>query len=121
MIPAGIIIAFLKINQDLDIENRKYREYFEFWGVKFGKWKDLPKIDYVSVFREKVVQGKNVLSISSYHSEESYKVDLIINRKEKITAAKYTDKETALAKGSELARALDCKLLDYTSGKAEWN
>jgi len=120
MIPVGFIVAFLNINQDLDIKNMKYKEYFEFLGIKFGKWKDIPIIDYVTVFRERTIQGKNVVSISSHHTEENYKVEMIINRKEKISVAKYANKEKALEKGLELARALDCKLLDYTSGSPKW-
>ena len=120
MIPSGFIFAFLTIRQKLDLDKRKYRDYYCFFGLRFGKWKDIPNIDYVTVFRERMVQGKNVASISSSHSEESYKVDMIISREEKISATKYTSKEKALDKGMELARAFNCKLLDYTSGKAEW-
>lgn len=120
MIPAGFIFSFLFINQDLDIDNRKTREYFGFLGMKFGKWKDIPEVEYVTVFQERMIQGKNVVSISSYHSEESYMVDLIISPKERISAAKYVDKEKAIEKGMALALAFNCKLLDYTSGKAKW-
>ena len=120
MIPTGLIFSFLNINLDLDTKNRKIREYFGFLGMKFGKWKDIPDLEYITVYRERMIQGKNVVSISSHHSEESYKVDLIIRRNKKIHVGNFVKKEKAIEKGLELARDFNCKLLDYTSGKAVW-
>ena len=120
MIPAGMVFSFLIINQKFDLENKKYREYYGFLGLKFGKWKDIPGIEYVTVFLERSVQGKNVVSISSYHAEENFKIDLIISKTERIEAGQEKDRETALEKGKEIAKALNKKLLDYTSGKPVW-
>ena len=120
MLPLGLILAFLYIRQNLDILNMRYKEHYWLLGLKFGKWKPIPKVDYISVFAEKMVQGKNVVSISSSHIEKNFKVDLIISSKERISASTYANKEDALDKGKELARSLKCKLLDNTSGKAIW-
>ena len=120
MLPLGLILAFLYIRQNLDILNMRYKEHYWLLGLKFGRWKPIPKVDYISVFPEKMVQRKNVVSISSSHSEKNYKVDLIISSNERISAAKYAKKEQALDKGKELARSLKCKLLDNTTGKAIW-
>jgi hypothetical protein len=120
MIPVGMVFSFLIINQKFDLENKKYIEYYGFLGLKFGKWKGIPGIDYVTVFLERSVQGKNLVSISSYHVEKNFKIDLIISKTERIDAGRKKDRDTALERGKELAGALDKKLLDYTSGEPVW-
>ena len=120
MIPVGMAFSFLIINQKLDLENKKYREYYGFLGLKFGKWKDIPGIEYVTVFIERSVQGKNVVSISSYHVEKNFKIDLIISKTESISAGQEKDRAAALKKGKKIAKALDTRLLDYTEKDSKW-
>lgn len=120
MIPVGMVFSFLIINQKFDLENKKYMEYYAFLGLKFGKWKDIPAIEYVTVFIERSVQGKNVVSISSYHVEKNFKIDLIISKTESISAGQEKDRSTALKKGKEIAKALDTRLLDYTEKDSKW-
>ena len=95
-------------------------EYYGFLGLKFGKWKDIPGIEYVTVFIERSVQGKNVVSISSYHVEKNFKIDLIISKTESISAGQEKDRAAALKKGKEIAKALDTRLLDYTEKDSKW-
>ena len=120
MIPLGMAFSFLIINQKFDLKNKKYMEYYGFLGLKFGKWKDIPGIEYVTVFLERSVQGKNVVSISSYHVEKNFKIDLIISKTESISAGREKDRATALKKGKEIAKALDTRLLDYTEKNSKW-
>ncbi len=45
---------------------------------------------------------------------------LIISKTERIEAGLEKERDAALEKGKEIAKALDKKLLDYTSGKSVW-
>jgi hypothetical protein len=120
MIPVGMAFSFLIINKKFDLENKKHMEYYGFLGMKFGKWKDIPRIEYVTVFIERSVQGKNVVSISSYHVEKNFRIDLIISKTESISAGHEKDRAAALKKGKEIAKALDTKMLDYTEKDSKW-
>ena len=114
------MFSFIVIREKFDLENRKYLDYYGFLGIKIGKWKEIPKTDYVTVFPERSVQGKNLMSISSHHAETYYKIDLIISRTKRINAGQVYDKKAALEKGKEIAKALNVRLLDYTTEESKW-
>jgi len=120
MVPAGFIFSFTFKGRVFDLKNRKYREYLAFMGLKSGRWKNIPPVEYVSVYPERVVQDQHVASISSRHVESGFRIDLIISRSERIECGMDPDGDKALEKGREFATALNCKLLDFRSGKAVW-
>ena len=120
MIPAGFIFSFTFNRRIFDLKNRKYREYLTLMGIKSGRWKDIPTVEYVSVYPERVLQDQHVASISSRNVESGFRIALIISRSERIECGKEQYREKALEKGRAYATALNCKLLDYRTGKAVW-
>jgi hypothetical protein len=120
MIPAGFVFSFTFTRRVFDLKNRKYREYLTFLGIKGGRWKDIPPVDYVSVYPERIIQDQHVASISSRHVENGFRIALIISSSKRIECEKEQDREKAIEKGRKYATALNCKLLDYRTGKAVW-
>ncbi|MCO6148714.1 hypothetical protein [Flavobacterium sp. NRK1] len=55
----GFIFLALGINfvategSEIDITSKTYRSIWSVFGIKFGKWKNCPEFEYVSVFKTK--------------------------------------------------------------------
>lgn len=78
VLPAGLILSFLKAGIQIDLKNRKQREYLNCLGFLFGKWKDVPAVDYVTVYIEHYSQRSSVVTIDKENQFEKVKVSLII-------------------------------------------
>lgn len=119
-IAAGTFISFSTTGIQLNFEENLYREYFGIFQVKFGKWLKLKKIDYVTVFINKAVQEMHVASISSTQSNKDIAINLIISKTSRISIGIFKNKTLAMETAQLLSDNLNCRLLDYTSGKPVW-
>ncbi|MCF6169395.1 MAG: hypothetical protein L3J66_00270 [Bacteroidales bacterium] len=117
---AGAALATAAIGVQINFNQRLHREYVAVFGYKFGKWKKLPAIAYVTVFVEHYSQEKAVLSISSEDDFTKIKISLIAGKTERFEAGLFDDKQLALETGEKIARALKTKLLDYTGREPKW-
>lgn len=120
LILAGIFVSFTNTGIQIDFENNSYKEYFGLLFLKFGKWKPLPKIQYVTMFIDRAVQEMHVASISGTQTLDDIKINLVIAKNSYITAGKFKNKTESMKTGKYLAVNLKTKLLDYTSSKSEW-
>ena len=86
-----------------DMGKLKYKEQYQIGPIKFGVWKELPKIEYVSVFRQLKADG-NII----------YEVNLWYDRNKHFNIYENTDQLPAFAMGEEVAKTLKVGLLDAT-------
>jgi len=98
----GILFSSVK-SIFFDLEKQKYKEEYRVGPFGVGKWKALPKIEYVSVFRQLKANG-------SY----TYEVNLWVNGNKSFTIYETGDMATTFAMGESTARSLKVDLLDAT-------
>ena len=114
--------VFLMLTQgsEIDLSSRRYREFYSILGIDFGKWKELPTIDYVSVFKTKENSRVQGLGASAKMSSEIYKLNLFYNTNQKIEAYRTEDVEDAFRKAKQLHEALNIDILDATERESKW-
>lgn len=112
----GIALNFLiQKGVELDLLHLKYRELTSWYGIKFGKWKALPNIEYVSVFKTKKTSrfragGGN----ATYASAVVYKLNLFYKRNKHITLLSTENKDSAIEIGDNISKILDVRLNNAT-------
>ena len=114
------LVSFSYAGIQIDFERNSYKEYAGIFYLKFGKWKTLPEIQYVTVFIDHFVQEMHVASISGTQTIKDVKINLVIAKATFISIGKFKNKTDALKAGHLLALNLKTKLLNYTSSEPEW-
>lgn len=87
-----------------DLENNKFKDQYTVGPFIKGKWKLLPKLEYVSVFKN----SKGFFEINIWHRKNKKYTDKHFN------IYNYHDEEEALETGYYIAKQLNIKLLDAT-------
>jgi len=116
----ALILSFSFIGIKINFKENIYKEYINIYGISFGKWKLIPKIQYLTIFIEKLSQNINVSSISRSSSYENFKINIIISETKRISIGVFKNKEEAVKAGKILAKGLKTKLLDNSSENPEW-
>lgn len=86
-----------------NLKERKYKIQYSVGPIKVGKWKKLPKIDYVSVFKQPKVDDDFI-----------YETNLWYNRNKHFHIYESFDFESVYEMGESVARVLKVDLLDAT-------
>lgn len=121
LIVCGISIFFIyKDGSEIDLEIQKYRTFIEVLGLRFGNWKDLPEIEYVSVF-----STTESVAIRSRSAEAIVKNDIIVlnlfyNGNHRIKGYSTTNKEDAFKVAEQIAGILKIDILDATEAESKW-
>lgn len=121
-IAVGIII-FVGFNSgmEIDFSKQKYRSVKFLGPISFGTWLDLPEIKYISVFSVKIVSGVRGLSNTRIsNTEKAIQVNLIHGKNERLKIYQTTETEDAFSKATTIAKKLNLKIYDATSGKGDW-
>jgi hypothetical protein len=98
----GVIFSKVK-SIFFDLENQKYKEEYRVGPICLGRWKTLPKIEYVSVF-------KQLKENKSY----TYEVNLWVKGNRSFTIYEGLDLGATFAMGETTAKTLNIDLLDAT-------
>lgn len=121
LILSGIgVFLMLREGSEIDLASKKYREIYSVIGVKIGKWKDLPEIEYVSVFKTNETKRVQGMGASANFSNQVYKLNLFHNRNEKIEAYITDDLNDAFENAKYLAQVLNIDILDATERDSKW-
>jgi hypothetical protein len=121
LILCGLSFFYLYTDgSEIDFEANKYRTFTEVFGIRYGKWKDLPEIDYVSVFSttESVI-------VRSRSAEAKVKTNVIVvnlfyNGNHRIKAYTAKKKEKAFQIAKQIAELLKIDILDATEAESKW-
>lgn len=84
---------------EIDFQKRTYKKFEYVLGLKIGFWEYIPKSDYISIFRTKVVhniKGGGFSSASAKISEKIIVINLLVNGKNIKTLYKTKNKLTAI-------------------------
>lgn len=108
----GSIGIGFSVVQDVlfDLENKRYKIQYCIGPIKIGKWKKLPIIEYVSVFRQPKEDGEFI-----------YEANLWYNRNQHLNVYENEDREPAFSMGVNVAKILNVRLLDATvANDSKW-
>jgi len=120
LIVAGILINLFTSGIQLEFSKNLYREYTSLLGLRFGKWINLPKIDYVTVHQNQIVKRGGVQSIDYQSRDKVLQVSLIVSEFKKYEVGIFFTKEQAIEIGKLCADNLKTRLLDYTGREPKW-
>lgn len=108
----------------INIDSRSYKLQESFLGLfNWGRFKPLPKLDYVLVFKSLYVKCESC-SIDDYESNDHsyYQVSLVHTKKQRIIIHETRDKENAFSFAFQVGRKLQLKIRDSAStrGRSVW-
>jgi len=117
----GMGIFFLLVEgSEFDFKKQKYREIKSVLGISIGKWKPIPDIEYVSVFRTTETTTIRESSAEANVSNEIIKLNLFYNTNQKIEAYNTYNIDNAFKKAKEIASLLNVDILDATERESKW-
>ena len=105
---------------ELNLENLKYRTTTAFFSLTFGKWQDLPEIEYISVFKTSESTVVRAITAETVVKNEVIKVNLFYNTNQKIEAYKTQNIDDAFEKAKQIATVLNIDILDATERESKW-
>jgi len=112
----GIALRYLmEEGVELNLLNMKYRELFSWYGLKFGKWKPLPKIEYVSIFETK--KGNRIRATggnAAHFSMKIFKLNLFYSKNKHITLIDSEDRNKVFEIGDNISKILNVKFHNAT-------
>ena len=80
----------------------------------------MPKIDYVTIFREQLVKQGGVQSLGYSDRHKVQHVRLVVSESEFYDVAVFDSREEAFDTAKQCAIKLNAKLLDYTNPEPKW-
>lgn len=117
----GMGIFFLLVEgSEFDFKHQKYRELKSFLGVSFGKWKPIPNIEYISVFRTNETTTLRQTSAQANVSNEVIKINLFYNGNQRINAYRTYTIDDAFDKARVFSSILNIDILDATEKESKW-
>ena len=105
---------------EIDFETKQYRNIYGILNFKFGKWEDLPDIEYVSVFKTTQTSRVWISTASTVVTNTSVKVNLFYNTNRKLEIYESEKSDDAFKIAKEVALHLDIDILDATKRESEW-
>jgi hypothetical protein len=106
-ISQGILFSVVK-NIHFDLGLKKVKEEHQVGPIKIGKWKNLPEIKYVSIFRQPKADGAYI-----------FEVNLWYKRNKHFNIYQNTHLETVVLMGRSIAQTLNVDLWDATVPQKE--
>jgi hypothetical protein len=105
----------------IDLESKTYRSTISFLGIKVGKWKPLPKVEYISVFATNENITVRALSAETTNTFPVIHLNLFYDNNKKINIYGTKNIKDAFNVASHIADALLIDLLDATEkGDFKW-
>jgi hypothetical protein len=98
----GILFSMIK-SLHFDLVAKKYKMQYSVGPLHVGKWKKLPDVKYVSVFRQPKTNGKF-----------TFDVNLWYDGNKRFNVYENTEMEPSYEMGFQIAKSLDVDFLDAT-------
>ncbi|WP_179004175.1 hypothetical protein [Winogradskyella forsetii] len=105
---------------EINLEQKTYRNTLSLFSLTFGKWKDLPEIEYISVFATTQSTKVRALTAETMVKKAVIKVNLFYNTNRKIEAFVTEDTQKAFDVAKEIATVLNIDVLDATERESKW-
>ena len=99
---------------EINFENHKYRKVLSILGIQIGKWKTLPKIEYITIFSTTETTRVWGASASTKLRNKVMVLNLFTAQNKKIEIYRTYEFEDAFEMANQCAHFLDIDLLDST-------
>lgn len=99
---------------EISLEGKAYRTIYSVFGITVGKWKLLPEIDYVSVFRTRKKSRARVIAAQADLGFEIFRLNLFYEGNKHIIAYETETKEEAFKVAEHIAMVLNTTTHDAT-------
>lgn len=105
---------------EINLENNTYRNIKYLFGKKFGKWKECPKFEYVSVFKTKENQTVRVITAEATFQNDIILLNLFYKGNKHITFYKTEDLNDAFSVADKFKSIFEIDILDATGPEKVW-
>lgn len=104
-------LAFSVVSSSLfDLNNKQYKVAYGVGPISWGKWRTLPEIEYVSVFRQPKKDGSFIFETNLWYADNRH-----------FNVYQNDDKEKVMLMGKSVAKLLKVNLWDATvPQKGHW-
>ncbi|WP_298900815.1 hypothetical protein [uncultured Psychroserpens sp.] len=122
LVPILFGLVLLKTEgSDINLKSNTYRKTISFLGIRFGTWRTLENLEYISVFNTTEDITLRALTAETTNSLPIIVLNLFYERNKKITVYKTENVKDAFNVASHIADALIIDLLDATEkGDYKW-
>lgn len=111
----GLFICTSSYGTEIDVTNKKYREYGSIYGLKRGSWFDLNTMPYIAILRSR--SGYRMYSTSNRSTTDTtdfYDVCLLNqSHRKKVVLMKFKSKDEALRFASNMESQLGVVLTQF--------
>ncbi|NER17108.1 hypothetical protein [Spongiivirga citrea] len=107
LILAGAINFSIHKSVAFDFNNLQYKKIKAIGSFKFGTWKVLPDIEYVSVFKQSLENSNYIYDVNLWYGNAH------------LEAFESTNPLESLEMGKAIARTLEVDLYDATNGESK--
>lgn len=114
------IFFFNRDGSEIELDIQRYRTFIDIFGLRFGTWKDLPEIEYVSIFSTTESAKVRALTAEATVKNDIIVLNLFYNGNHRIKAYATTDKEDAFKVAKYIAEILKIDILDATEAESKW-
>ncbi len=108
----------------IDTTQQRYIKYDRFVKFRLGRWEALPKTNYVTLVRIKLSNARSMASPmvtpEPGKRARSYKVNLVVEGDKRFISICRGSREKMTLEALKLGRALDIRVLDYTTHEKKW-
>jgi hypothetical protein len=117
-----ILFFLIKQRLQIDFNTKMCRLGVDYFGFTVGQWIPLPQAEYVSVFKKQYSNTKfeDGGGLNWNDTFDRIEVNLVLNRKETITAWVGNNKAEAMKAAKFIAKNLELRVLDATQREFVW-
>ncbi len=122
----GIVLlgAALKLSLregvELKLDSKEYRKIYSVLDINLGVWKQLPAIEYLSVFKTIKNSRARVIAAEANLGFQVYKLNLFYKNNKHIEVYVAEDFDEAFKVAKQIALALEIDILDATEAEKKW-
>ena len=112
----GINISFAKSGIQIDPDEKKYREYYGLFGLRYGKWKALDKFKYLTILHNRETVSTYSRSNRSIDISDLW-FDICLlneNHRQKLIVMRFKSKDKAIEKIKNLSALLGFDVVKYS-------
>ncbi|OUR91630.1 hypothetical protein A9Q87_10010 [Flavobacteriales bacterium 34_180_T64] len=121
LVLSGIgVFLMLAQGSEIDLKTKRYRELYTVLGIDLGKWKNLPVIEYISVFATSESSKVQAMGASANFKNKIIKLNLFYNTNKKIEAYRTEDVSDAFNVAKHFSEVLNIDILDATEQESKW-
>lgn len=119
------IYSLTSTGKEIDTNNKCFRDYRKLGSFTYGKWENLPQIQYIAVVR--MLQGKKTFHASSVSivqtatDEYVYVLNLVLNAEKNETMKLYEGSlQASVGLALKLGEMMKLRVLDFTTPDHKW-